>query len=162
MGKIIAICGKICCGKSHYARRLKEKYNAVILSSDELMVDLFHHQEAEKHDDYARDIQKYLHKKAVEITAAGCDVILDWGFWTKSHRQETTDFYADHNINCEWHYIDISDKDWYANIENRNSKILAGLSDDYYMDEGLFKKLMDRFEQPDRSEIDVWYKFTRE
>ena len=27
-------------------------------------------------------------KKAVEIVKAGCNVILDWGFWTKAERQE--------------------------------------------------------------------------
>lgn len=31
MSKIIAICGKICCGKSYYAKQIKEKENAVIL-----------------------------------------------------------------------------------------------------------------------------------
>ena len=32
MARIILICGKICSGKTYYARQLKEKYNAVILS----------------------------------------------------------------------------------------------------------------------------------
>ena len=34
MAKLIAICGKICCGKSYYARELKEKENAVVLQGD--------------------------------------------------------------------------------------------------------------------------------
>lgn len=41
MAKIIAICGKICCGKTYYANQIKEKENAVILSCDELTKDLF-------------------------------------------------------------------------------------------------------------------------
>jgi len=40
MSKIIAICGKICCGKSYYAKQIKEKENAVILSIDEATYDL--------------------------------------------------------------------------------------------------------------------------
>ena len=28
MGKVYLICGKICSGKSYYAKSLKEKYNA--------------------------------------------------------------------------------------------------------------------------------------
>ena len=32
MSKIIAICGNICCSKSYYAKQIKEKENAVILS----------------------------------------------------------------------------------------------------------------------------------
>ena len=31
MAKIIAICGKICCGKTYYANQIKEKEKAVIL-----------------------------------------------------------------------------------------------------------------------------------
>ncbi|WP_297031834.1 hypothetical protein [uncultured Eubacterium sp.] len=40
MSKTIAICGKICCGKSYYAKQIKEKENAVILSIDEATYDL--------------------------------------------------------------------------------------------------------------------------
>ena len=41
MGKAILICGKICSGKSTYAARLKKETNAVLLSVDEIMLDLF-------------------------------------------------------------------------------------------------------------------------
>ena len=35
MAKVILICGKICSGKTYYARQLRDQYNAVILSTDE-------------------------------------------------------------------------------------------------------------------------------
>ena len=34
MPKIIALCGKICSGKTFYANKIKERGNAVILSTD--------------------------------------------------------------------------------------------------------------------------------
>lgn len=37
--KVFLICGKICSGKSYYAKELKDKYNAVILSTDEVTFD---------------------------------------------------------------------------------------------------------------------------
>lgn len=40
-GKVILICGKIGSGKSHYAAKLKNKMNALILSCDELAHTLF-------------------------------------------------------------------------------------------------------------------------
>ncbi len=40
MAKVYLICGKICSGKSYYSKQLKEKFNAVILSSDEATYDL--------------------------------------------------------------------------------------------------------------------------
>ena len=36
MPKIIALCGKICSGKTFYANKIKERENAVILSTDEV------------------------------------------------------------------------------------------------------------------------------
>lgn len=77
MGKAILICGKICSGKSTYAARLKKETNAVLLSVDEIMLDLFGLYAGEKHDEYTEKIQKYLFEKSIEIINSGSDVVLD-------------------------------------------------------------------------------------
>ena len=82
MAKIIAICGKICCGKTYYANQIKEKENAIILSCDELTNDLFDNDLGEKHDEITLRIWNYFKKKSVELVNIGCTVILDWGFWS--------------------------------------------------------------------------------
>lgn len=46
MAKVIAICGKICSGKTYYANNLKIKENAVILSTDEATFDLVNNEQA--------------------------------------------------------------------------------------------------------------------
>lgn len=81
MAKIIAICGKICCGKTYYANQIKEKEKAVVLSCDELTKDLFNNDLGEKHDEMTLRIWGYFKKKTVELVNVGCTVILDWGFW---------------------------------------------------------------------------------
>lgn len=83
MAKVIAVCGKICSGKSYYSKQLKEKINAVILSTDEATFDLINNEQGEFYNIFAKRVNNYLAKKAVEIVKAGCNVILDWGFWTK-------------------------------------------------------------------------------
>ncbi len=70
MSKIIAICGKICCGKSYYAKQIKEKENAVILSIDEATYDLIDNEQGEFYNAFAEIVNKYLMKKAVEIVKA--------------------------------------------------------------------------------------------
>lgn len=40
MAQVIMTCGKICSGKSTYAQKLSKKYNAVILSVDEITLSL--------------------------------------------------------------------------------------------------------------------------
>lgn len=71
MAKIIAICGKICCGKTYYANQIKEKEKAVILSCDELTKDLFDNDLGEKHDEMALRIWSYFKKKSVELVNIG-------------------------------------------------------------------------------------------
>ena len=45
------------------------------------------------------------------------------------------------------------------NIDERNKRVLAGIGgSDYYLDEGLMTKLISKWEEPKREEIDIWYK----
>ena len=158
MEKIIAICGKICSGKTYYANQIKQKEDAIILSCDELTKELFDNNLGYKHDEISAKIQSYLMKKSIELINIGCNVILDWGFWTKGDREKITKYYKDRNIDIEWHYIDVDLETWNKNIEERNKKILNGEGgSDFYIDEGLMKKLLSKWEEPDKSEIDVWH-----
>ena len=112
-----------------------------------------------QNDEISVKIQNYLMKKSVELINIGCNVILDWGFWTKEEREKTTKYYKDKNIDIKWHYIDVDLVTWNKNIEERNKKILNGEGgSDFYLDEGLMNKLLSKWEEPDKSEIDVWNK----
>lgn len=158
MAKVIAICGKICSGKTYYANQLKKKEKAVILSTDEATFHLIKNTQGEFYNIFAGRVNKYLRKKAAEIVSMGCDVILDWGFWTKKERNEITDYFKSHGVEVEWHYVDIEQSRWERLIEERNNKIKEGSGgSDFYLDEGLMKKLMSKFEKPAKEEIDVWY-----
>lgn len=155
------VCGTIASGKTSYCKEIKEKYNAVLLSVDEIMYDIYHHREGEEHDKVVFDIKNYLKKKSIEIVNSGTNVLLDWGFWTRKEREEIRAFYASHHIECEWHNIEISEEDWMQNIAERNQKVLAGKSTDYYVDEGLLEKVNSLYEMPEREEIDCWHVFKR-
>lgn len=161
--RVIAVCGKICSGKTYYARQLREKENAVILSCDELTKALFDNDLGERHDEISLRIWEYLKKKSVELVNAGCTVILDWGFWTAQDRKSLTEFYRAQNIPIEWHYIDVDDRTWRINIEERNRRVSSGEGgSDYYLDEGLMAKLLSKWEEPFDDEIDVRYTPKRE
>ena len=159
MAKLLCICGKIGCGKTYYANRLKEQEHAVILSTDEVTYDLTNNQQGEGYDEFARRVNLYLRKKAVEIVNAGCTVILDWGFWTKENRKEIKRYGENNGVLVEMHYIDIDDKTWYENIEKRNNEVISGNGgSSFYVDEGLLNKVSTLFEIPEKEEIDIWYK----
>ncbi|MCI9097430.1 MAG: ATP-binding protein [Lachnospiraceae bacterium] len=159
MAKLLCICGKIGCGKTYYANRLKEQEHAVILSTDEVTYDLTNNQQGEGYDEFARRVNLYLRKKAVEIVNAGCTVILDWGFWTKENRNEIKRYGENNGVLVEMHYIDIDDKTWFENIEKRNNEVISGNGgSSFYVDEGLLNKVSSLFEVPEKEEIDIWYK----
>ena len=153
MAKVILVCGRICSGKTTYAKRIR---GAVLLSVDEVMLALFGQHAGEKHDEYAKRTQALLRSKSLEFVEAGVDVVLDWGFWTQDSRKSMKRFYRERNVACEFHYIDPDEGVWKARLEERNSRILEGGNDAYYVDENLARKFESIFEAPEESEVDVW------
>ncbi len=156
MAKVILICGKICCGKSTYAEIMRKKHNAAVLSVDEIMLAIFGQYVGEKHNEYCENLQKYLFGKSLELIETGVNVILDWGFWQKDERDYAKSFYQAHNIHCEFHYINISDKIWQERLNKRNGEVEKGILSAYYVDENLAKKFDSLFETPTEDEIDIW------
>ena len=154
MPKVIMTCGKLCSGKTTYAKKLQKEGKAVILSVDEIMLAVFGQDAGEKHDDYVAGIKRYLYQKTLEIIHSGLDVILDWGFWTKEERADARSFFGLNGITNEMHFIDIDDYEWRRRIEKRNQEVLARIGNAYYVDDGLLEKFNAIFEKPDPSEID--------
>lgn len=156
MAKVIMICGKICCGKSTYAHTLRMQHKGVILSADEIMLALLPPYLGDKHEEYVHKTQTYLFNKSVEIVESGIDVILDWGFWGADDRQRAKQFFAGHNIECELHFLSLSDEEWHGRIAKRNSAVAAGDPGAYFVDENLAEKCLSRFEAPRPEEVDLW------
>ena len=117
MSKVILTCGKICCGKTTYAQKLCKEYNAILLSVDEITLALFGRDAGENHDTYVERTEEYLFEKSIELIESGINVVLDWGFWTKEERDYAREFYKSKNIECEFHYIDISDETWKTRLK---------------------------------------------
>ena len=157
MSKVILICGKICSGKTTYAKSLIKSKFAVLLSVDEITVALFGTDAGEHHDFFVEKTQTFLYQKSLEIIESGITVILDWGFWTKEDRREAVNFYNKHNIQFEWHYIDASKEVLNKNLEKRNQAIKNEQISFYYFDDELSNHFWNMFEVPQKDEIDVWY-----
>ena len=108
MSKVILICGKICSGKTTYAKDIAKNMNAVILSTDELMLSLFGQYLGDKHDEMAEKTENYLYKKSVELISNG---IIDDITWKKYLEKRNNDIV---NNEQEFYYIDenIAKKFW--------------------------------------------------
>ena len=156
MAKVILICGKICSGKTHYAKSLLQKSPAVLLSTDEITLALFWENPGAEHDAAVEKTQKYLFQKSLEILGGGIDIILDWGFWTAQERAETSAFYRAHGIPFEWHYLDTSEETLRQNLRTRNHAVASGQAQFYYFEDTLAERFWGMFEPPGEGEMDVW------
>ena len=162
MGKVIIVCGKICSGKSYYSRKLKEELNAVIISPDEATYDLIKNEQGEFYNIFSDRLIKYLTKKVGEIAKAGANVIFERGLWSKQERKNAREYYKNNGIECEIHYVCVDDETWKQNIAERNQRVLDGNGgSDFYLDEGLMKKLESKWEEPTDDEVDVIYNVKR-
>ena len=156
MAKVYILCGKICSGKSTYSQQLRKDKKAVILSVDDITLTLLGQNGGDTLDVYVEKLEQYFFQKSVEIVETGINVVLDWGFWTKTERDFAKQFYGSRGIEYEFHYISINDEEWYRRLEKRNKDVLEKKSDAYYVDEGLAEKFKSIFEIPGKDEIDVW------
>ena len=118
MAKVFILCGKICSGKSTYSQKLRKDKKAVILSVDDITLTLLGQNGGNTLDVYVEKLEQYFFQKSVEIVETGINVILDWGFWTKSERDFAKEFYGSRGIEYEFYYISISDEEWYRRLEN--------------------------------------------
>ena len=154
MAKVIMTCGRICCGKTTYAQKLREERNAVILSIDEITLTLFPEGAGEMHDTYALRAEQYLCFLSLQILRTGMDVILDWGLWTRAQRERLRAFYTEHGAEHEIHYLRISPEEWERRIRKRNARQKEEEPSAYFVDEGLLRKVESLFEEPSETEID--------
>ena len=157
MAKVILICGKIASGKTHLAHQLLKEENTVLLSCDELMLKLFPEDIGSDYDMYSMRAREYLHDLSEQFVQNGTNVILDWGFWKSENRKAVTERYRAKGIECEWHYLDVAPEVWAQHIEKRNSEVKAGITNAYFVDEGLLAKVNNAFETPLKEEMDVWH-----
>ena len=162
MGKVILVCGKICSGKSYYSKAIKDKYNAVLISPDEATYELINNEQGEFYDVFSEKLNNYLTRIVGEIANAGANVIFERGLWSHKERKEIRNYYNSIGIDCEIHYVYVDDDSWMKNINERNKKILEGNGgSNFYLDEGLMKKLESIWEEPTSDEYDLIYKVNR-
>ena len=147
--KIILLIGKICCGKSTYAKEL----GGMLISCDQLMQSMFPSGCGEHHDLLAERARHYLFSMARQCADAGVTPVIDFGFWTPAMRQEAIDALSGYEL--DWRYLDISDDAWNRRIAVRNAAILAGQGSpsDYFVDEGLLQKVNSLFVPPTEAEL---------
>ena len=155
MAKVILLCGKICVGKTTYARELPRAGPAVYLHTDALMHSFYTGPCGEAYHAALAKAQTYLLGVAADIAAAGVDVLYEGAAWRRADRDNATAFFQTRGIESQWHCVETGAETQRALIEQRNRAVLAGESDASYVDEALFRRCEANYEPPEPGEMDV-------
>lgn len=147
MAKAVLLCGKICCGKSTYAKSLGNHY--VTLSCDDLMLALFDEQLGERHQEVTEKTKRYLLSLGEKILAAGTDIILDWGFWKKEERLAVRERLESAGFLTELIYLELTEEEWLRRIAKRNQ---TREENSYYVDDNMIALFGSLFEAPSKEE----------
>lgn len=145
------ICGLPCSGKTTLARWLEQRYPALRLTPDEWHLRLFgddlhdpaHHQ---RHD----TVEALLWDVAARALGLGVDVILDFGVWSRSEREDFRARAAQLGAASELHYLDVPEAVLLARLHARNAQPPPGT---FVIPEASLREWMGLFQAPDAEEL---------
>ena len=111
------------CGKTHFARRLAAECRGVHLSHDEWVLRLFGPRPTGAQIESVREpIHEMLWTCTARIVATGTDVILDFGFWTRSDRDRARERVCQAGALPRLYTFDCSAQLAWERVQRRNSR----------------------------------------
>jgi predicted kinase len=128
------IVGLPCSGKTTLARQLETKYSALRLTTDEWHIRLFgddfgedmtESDEAE-HGSRHESVESLMWEVAARVLVLGVDVILDFGCWVRSQRDEFRSRAENLGANFEIHFVDIGEEVLFERLKARNDMHTEG------------------------------------
>jgi predicted kinase len=116
--RLILTCGLPGAGKTALAKQLAEARRAVRLTKDEWLWALG----STPWDNQTREkVESELWRLAQEIVGLGLSVVLDFGLWARSERDEMRSVARGLGVGVELHYLDVPADELWRRIDARNS-----------------------------------------
>lgn len=123
------------------------------LTPDEWQHFLFGHDISDpQHDERHTRIEELMWEIAVKVLTSGVDVILDFGFWTKSERDEFRRKAHSLGAESKIHYMDVPDHIIRERLSARNK--LVGKDAVFYVGKEEFDRWSGLFEIPAKEELE--------
>ena len=145
-------------GKTTLARELEKKYSALRLTTDEWHIRLFgrdYYDDMDeaaiaKHDVRHDEVESIMWEVAARVLVLGVNVVLDFGCWVRSQRDEyrskTHQLGADFRI----HFTDASENVLLERIKIRNAALPEGA---FHIPEAKLREWLRLFEPPSPDEL---------
>jgi predicted kinase len=117
--RLVLLCGLPAAGKTTLAREIAEAYGAVRLNPDEwelaLGIDRF---DAE----FQVKLEAEFWRLTERLIALGTSVILEWGFWARSERDEKRDLGRSLGAAVELRFVDVPYDELVRRVVDRHAK----------------------------------------
>jgi len=145
------MCGLPCSGKTTLARQIEHECSALRLTPDEWITRLFGADLSEEALDEARDpVEGILWDLAARLLVLGIDVVLDFGFWSRSERAEFRSRAAQLGTHTELHFLNVPEEVLLTRLAARNAQLPPGT---FWIDEARLRLWSRRFEPPTLDEL---------
>ena len=151
--------GLPCSGKTTLARQLEAKHSALRLTTDEWHIRLFGHDfgdnmsesDAAEHDSRHASVESIMWDVAARVLVLGVDVILDFGCWARSERDEFRSKAKDLGVDFKIHFVDVPEEVLLERLKARN-EMHSGRT--FFIPEAKVKEWIHIFEPPSPEELD--------
>src|SRR5689334_21185419 len=115
--RLVLVCRLPGAGKKTLSRQLEKAIPAIRLCPDEWLTDLA----VDLWDEAARErLERTLWGLARRLLALGTSVVLEFGFWARSERDEKPLGARDLGVRVELHYLEVPLEERWRRIERRN------------------------------------------
>ncbi len=152
MPTLYLMVGLPCSGKTTLARQLEVEYSALRLTPDEWHTRLFGNDtECAEHDARHTLIEDLLWRVAARVLALGVSVILDFGFWAQSEREDYRDRAAQLGASSEIRFLDVPGSKLLERLATRNANLPEGA---FSIPEAMLKEWIAFFQPPTPEELE--------
>jgi hypothetical protein len=143
--------GLPCSGKTTLARQLEQEYSALRLTPDDWHIRLFGQDMDEKEHGARHDLVEILFWEMAErVLVLGLDVILDFGLWVRSQRDDFRARATALGTDLKIHYVAVTEAVLLKRLRVRNSQPPLGT---FRIPEDKLKEWAIIFEPPTEEEL---------
>jgi len=150
MPTLFLIIGLPGAGKTTLAMKLERERPALRLTPDESMTPLYGEMDQAELDSRRTPVETMQWEIAAQSLRLGVDVILDWGFWSRSERDDFRSRAAALGARAELRYLDVPREVLAARLAARNANLPPGT---FRVSEAQLDLFSNSFEPPTAEEL---------